>query len=315
MPAKAKAAPVVVILGEDSYLADQALEEALTTAKEDAAEVESFRGEETGWTPLLDTCRTGSLFSRRRVVVVRNAEALKGGGDVIAYLDAPNPDVRLVLLAGKPDRRKIPWKALLGRVVTISAEPPKGRAFRTFLLEEVRKRHLSLEEDAIEEILDRVGGSARRLVSELEKLESFAEGKRLKADDVSALLGRGTAPPLYRLADAFTARERREALDVLERLLAEGEAPLRILGTLHRSLRQVRGAMALREARASRDAYAPKLGVPPFKVEALIAASQAWSEKQYRKALEALGVADRRLKTSGEPRVALTTALLLALGR
>ncbi|HWX23712.1 MAG TPA: DNA polymerase III subunit delta, partial [Vicinamibacteria bacterium] len=304
-----------MIAGADSFLADEALRETLAArGGQEADSVESFRGEETTWARVLDLCRTGSLFAPQRAVVIRNAEALKGGeeGEVEAYLDAPNPGVTLVLVAAKPDRRRTLWKVLLARAGVISAEPPKGRALRGYVTDLVRKRRLAVSDEGFEEILERVGGDLRRLVGEVDKLEAFAGGKRLSAEDVASVLGRGAAPPLYRLADAFAARRATEVLDLLERLLAEGEPPLKILGTLHRSLRQVRGAAALRAARAPREVFASKLGVPPFKVGDLIEASKGWSEGQLKRALGALGAADRRLKTSGEPRVTLSVATLEA---
>jgi DNA polymerase-3 subunit delta len=314
-----RSAGVVAIVGQDPALADRALSASVQQAlggPPSGSDLESFRGDETSWARILDTCRMGSLFAARRAVVVRGAEALKGGDEpeeVLRYAEAPSPGVTLILLAGKPDRRRTLWKSLLDRAQVISAEPPKGRALRTFLQEEVRSRGLKLADEGFEELVARIGSDTGRLPGELDKLAAFAAGAVLTAKDVGAVLGRGTAPPLYVLSDAFAARRRNEVLDALESLLAEGEAPLRILATLHRSLRQIRGAMALREARVGRELVASKLQVPPFKVGDLLEASKRWTEGQYREALGALMAADRRLKSSGEPRTALVEAALRAL--
>jgi DNA polymerase-3 subunit delta len=313
----ARTSQVIAIVGGDSYLADKALKSALLSAvgeSQGGDSIESFRGDETGWVRVLDACRTGSLFAPRRAVVVRNAEALKGGdeAEAIRYLETPSPGVTLILVASKPDRRRTLWKAILERSEVVSADSPKGRALRTYLLQQVRERGLVTSDEAFEEIVERIGTNLSRLGGELDKLEAFAHGQELSPEDVSAVLGRGAAPPLYRLADAFTARRSGEVLNLLEKLLEDGEPPLKILGTMHRALRQVRGAMALREARAPREAYASRLSIPPFKVGDLIQASQVWSEEKFRRALRALESADRRLKTSGEPRVTLTVATLEA---
>ena len=320
MAAKAgKASGVVAIVGQDSALADRALAASIQQALGGASsgnDLESFRGDETSWARILDACRTGSLFAPRRAVVVRGAEALKGADDpedVERYALSPSPGVTLILLAGKPDRRRTLWKSLLEKAHVISAEPPKGRALRGYVQEEVRRGELKLSDDGLEELLERIGGDTNRLPGELAKLAAFAGGAVLSAKEVGEVLGRGTAPPLYVLSDAFAARRRAEVLDLLERLLAEGEAPLRILATLHRSLRQIRGAMALRQSRAPRETFASKLQVPPFKVGDLMEASKRWNEAQYKGALTALMAADRRLKSSGEPRSTLTEAALGAL--
>jgi DNA polymerase-3 subunit delta len=302
-----------VIAGADSYLAEEALEGLLAAAvgKGDRADsVQVFRGDESTWTQVVEAARTGSLFASRRAVVVRNADALKGDGEeMVAYVDDPTPDLSLVLLTVKPDKRRTIWKRLVDAAQLIPAEPLKGRALRARVQESLRRRRLALRDDGLEELLERVGQDLRRLMGELEKLEAFAGGAPLSAEDVAAVLGRGLAPPLYRLGDAFAARRGRETLEFLQALLEEGEVPLKILGTFHRSLRQVRGALALRGGRAAREELVSRLGVLPFKVSDVLEASRRWSEADLRQAFAALDRADRRIKSGSEPRTALAAAV------
>jgi DNA polymerase-3 subunit delta len=159
-----------------------------------------------------------------------------------------------------------------------------------------------------------VGQDLRRLMGELDKLEAFGSAAPLSAEAVAAVLGRGLAPPLYRLGDAFASRRTRETLDILQALLGEGEVPLKILGTFHRSLRQVRGALALRGGRGAREELVSRLGVLPFKVGDVLEASRRWSEDDLRRAFAALDVADRRMKSGGEPATALVAAVAEACG-
>jgi DNA polymerase-3 subunit delta len=306
-----------LILGADSLLAEEALARILTehlgAGAADAVEV--VRGEESTWVRLLDNVRTGSLFAPRRAVVVRNAEALKGEDDgVAAYLDDPTPGVLLALLAAKPDKRKGVWKRLVDRAQVSAVDPLKGRALRSHVQERLRQRKLQLREDALEELIERVGQDLRRLVGEIDKLEAFALDRKgpLTADDVAAVSGRGLAAPLYKMADAYSARSVPAVLGLMEDALEDGEAPLRILATLHRALRQVRGARALSEARAGKDEIVSRLGLIPFKVGDVLEAARRWSEPELQKALRALDVADRRIKLGTEPRAALVAAVAAA---
>jgi DNA polymerase III delta subunit len=317
--AAARAEGVSIVAGTDSHLAEEALEQALQQAlvADRTEAVQVFRGDETTWTRVLDAARSGSLFATRRAVVVRNAEALKGeGDDVPAYLDDPTPGVALILVAAKPDKRKVVWKRLFERAEVMSADPLKGRAIRTYVVEQLRRRKLALDDDGVLELVERVGQDLRRTMGEIEKLEAFAGslGRRLTAEDVASVLGRGLARPLYRIADAFTARRTPTVLAYLEEALDDGEPALKVLGTLHRALRQVRGARALREARASREEVASRLQVMPFKVGDLLEATRSWSEADLQKAMAALDLADRRVKTGSDPRMALTAAVVGACG-
>jgi len=286
--------------------------------RDDAVQV--LRGEEASWVRVFDAARTGSLFALRRAVVVRGADALKGEGEgAESYLADPTPGVVLVLIAAKPDRRRTVWKRILDRASVITAEPLKGAALRKHVAEQLRRRKLGLAPDAVQELIDRVGQDLRRLNGELEKLEAFGSGQRsLSAADVSAVLGRGLARPLWALGDAMAGRRAGEAIELMQELLEEGEEPIRILGVLHRSVRQVRAASALQKSRASRAEMLKRLDLPAnmaFKLEPILEAARRWSDGVLVAALAALDKADFRLKSGGEPGASLAAAVAEACGR
>jgi DNA polymerase-3 subunit delta len=307
--------PIQAIVGEDTYLAEEALERILAAAigedRQDALQV--LYGDEKTWEDVVSAARTGSLFVARRAIVVRRADQLKGNEETAAaYADGPSPDVTLVLLAAKPDRRRSAWKKLLPKATVHDAAPKKGRALRAHVEGELRERGLRLAPDALAELIGEVGQDLRRLIGEVDKLEAFAGGRtEISADDVAAVLGHGLGQPLYLLSDAFASRDASASLELVERLLGDGEEGLRILSTLHRSLRQVRGALAMREARAPRAEIGAKL-LPPnmqFKLDALLEASRRWSEADLRRALAALGRADRRMKRGGDAATTVVAAV------
>ncbi len=240
--------PVQLILGEDSYLAEQALERVLQLAvgedRSDAVSV--FYGDECRWDAVLAAACTGSLFASRRAIVVRRAEALRSSGSeeeapaeglkgrsrsaadpVLQFLEDPPPDVTLVLLATKPDRRRNPWKRLSAEGELHSAEPKKGSALRAYVEEHLRGRGLRLTPDAVADLIVEVGQDLRRLIGELDKLEAWGVGRQdpLTAEDVHTVLGRGLGRPLYLLADA-TAR--RDLPASLEQLLEAGQAAAQV---------------------------------------------------------------------------------------
>ena len=304
-------------MGADSLLAEEALSrllaEHLGDARDDA--VTTVRGEETTWARLLESARTGSLFAPQRAVVVRNAEQTKGEDEGVAgYLDQPAPGVLLVLMAVKPDKRKAIWKKILEKADVTPADPLKGRALRAHVQDRLRRRKLALAEDGLEELLERVGQDLRRLVGEIDKLEAFAAGRKgpLTAEDVAAVSGRGLTAPLYKLGDAWSARRLDVVTSLMEDALEDGLAPLLILATLHRAVRQVRGAKALQEARAPQDEIVSRLGLLPFKVRDVLEAARRWSDPELSAALRALDVADRRIKLGAEPRSALLAAVAAA---
>jgi DNA polymerase III delta subunit len=91
---------------------------------------------------------------------------------------------------------------------------------------------------------------------------------------------------------------------------------LRILATLHRSLRQVRAAAALREAGVRSDEIGRRLlpGNMQFKARSLVDASRQWTDGDLRRAFVALGRADRQIKRGADAETALAAAVVEACG-
>lgn len=333
--------PVHAVVGEDSYLAEAALQQLLDQAigAERQEGLQVFHGDESRWADVLAATRTGSLFTPRRAIVVRRAELFaedrgrkddEGGesreGDeparrgkrtapehpLVSYLDDPSPDATLVLVATKPDKRRRPWKAVLARVEVHDASPRRGRALRGYVEQEIRRRGLRFSREAFDRLLEEVGQDLRRLMGEVEKLELWAGPREITGEDVAAVLGRGLGQPLYLLSDAFAARDLPRALEHLERLLGDGEAGVLVLAALHRSLRQVRGAKALLAARVPKPEIGARL-LPPnmqFKLDALVDAARRWSDPDLVRALELLGETDRAVKRGAAADVALTRAVV-----
>lgn len=332
--------PVHLVVGEESLLVERALErilvEELGTVSPEVVQV--LRGDEAGWGGVLDAARTRSLFAPRRAVVVRGADALGAGEESDAgavrggprrgkgssgareelgrYLDDPNPDVVLVLLAPKADRRLGVWKLLASRGQEHLASQLKGRELRSFAVAELARAGVRLGDDGLEELIARVGQDLRRLASEVDKLAAFAgtRGARLGAEEVAAVLGRGLAQPFYKLGDLLWQRRSVELLELIEALLAERESGLAMAASLHRALRQLRVASDLAARRAGRDEILARTKVLPFKLRDLLDAVRSWPAEDLARALQAFGQADRRMKTSGDERVALTAAVVTACG-
>jgi DNA polymerase III subunit delta len=315
---RGKTRSIVVVVGTDSYLSEEATQQVLTAAvgqnRQDA--VEALRGEECTWARVADAARSPSLFVPVKAVVVRAAEALKGPDDELRrLLDDPPSGGLLVLVAAKPDGRRTIWKRLMDEATLVRADPLKGRALRGYVIEQVRRRGLTLAPELLEELTERIGPDLRRLLGEIDKLAAFAQGQSLDAADVELIVGRGIARPTYRLGDAFMARQRVRALELTDELLGEGESGVYLLGVLYRAIRTVRAVRALRGSRQTPNAIAARVGAPPFKGPELIESSAKWGDADVRRGLRALAQADRALKSGSNARVALAAAVVSACGR
>jgi len=343
--------PIVLILGQDSLRADRALEGILRSRKIEASEVVRIWGDESSFSDVFSAAAARSLFSERTVVLVRRAERLRGAGTAgdsdeeapdgqesdeaeveatptsaararggktgaskapAAELPELDPGSLLILVARKADRRIGIWKKLSKAAETIDAEYLKGRALTMAAAEEARRLGLRIGEDLLRDIVEQSGPSLGRIVSELEKMVLYEGPKGRGTEEILAVT---SSPPLYRLSDAITLRNKSESLGLLDEALRQGEAGLRVLATMHGTVRKLAVFRALRQAGLSSAEAGAQAGILPFKVTDTERAARSWSEGDIARALSIFAEADRRLKLSAPAAPLLTHALASVASR
>ena len=334
--------PIVLILGQDSLLADRALARVLKERGIDPSEIVRLWGDESSFADVFVAATSRTLFSDRTVVVVRRAEKLRGGGRdpdedtveegaeipepvepprekasgrkagsksaVAPMSDLPDldPSSILILVVRKTDRRFGMWKKISKVAELIDADYLKGQGLLRAASAEAKTLGLRVPDDLLRDLVEQSGPSLGRVVSELEKMLLYQGPAGRGAEESVAVT---SSPPLYLLADALMLKDRRRSLGLLDEALRQGEAGLRVLATVHGTVRRLALFRALRGSGVSSAEAAGQLGILPFKVADTERAARSWSEADIAKALAIFAEADRRLKLSAPAVPVLTHAL------
>jgi DNA polymerase-3 subunit delta len=223
-------------------------------------------------------CSVG-MFSPRRVVLVRDVEALSGESGALAeYAKAPPRGSFLIVRAPKLDARRKIQKELLesGRVRVFRTPTPKESAAE--VVELARARGFVLDREALECLVQVSAGDLNRLSNELDKIRDWRgqEGRGPvslhEAREVAVGDGAVTG---WELANAVLARDAGLALEAGRRLADAGEPPLKTLGGLawrSRAMLQVKAAIVTgaRPEDAARSVWA---GVP---ADRLLSGLERW---------------------------------------
>ncbi len=335
--------PIVFIFGQDSLRADRALADVLKARGVDLADVVRIWGDESSFADAFAAATSRSLFSDKTVVVVRRAERLRGGGSRLpdeeggegeteappeeveekprgrkAVAKAPPPELPeldpssvLILVAGKVDRRIGMWKKISRVAESIEVDYLKGKVLTTAAAAEARSLGLRVSDTVLQETVELSGPALGRIRSELEKMLLYQGTSAKGADDIVAVT---SSPPLYLLADALMEKNKRRGLGYLDDALRQGEAGLKVLATLHGTVRRMATFRALRSSGVSATDAGAQLGIMPFKVMDTDRAARNWSEADIARAFTALAEADRRLKLSAPTVPVLTHALVRMSG-
>jgi DNA polymerase III subunit delta len=167
-----------------------------------------------------------------------------------------NRGVRLLISAGKVDKRKMFFKALdkIGSVDSFSAwsADDKNWAERAEVAARaaVRERKKEISGEALAELVNRVGPNARQLENETEKLCLFVGNREIiEVADVAAICSRNKTARAFALGDALGDRDLPRLLACLDEELWETkfDSQKSEIGLLYGLISKVRAMLLLKE--------------------------------------------------------------------
>jgi DNA polymerase-3 subunit delta len=182
---------------------------------------------------------------------------------------------------------------------------------------EAANRGFRLEPAAARMLVERMGESTMRLVTEIERLSVWAgPGGEVTADDLESMVVDTSEEASWALSDAIVARDRAAGLRAAERLGAQGEAVTPIVYQAARRLRDAHLAAIELERGTPPKEVEGKLRMHPYAARMLVRSVRGTSAVELRAATCA--VADLEWWTRGGSEypddVALTLAVLRAAG-
>jgi DNA polymerase-3 subunit delta len=242
---KAKRQPVYVLLGDEDFLKrrcrDAIVKHALGDA-DPAFAVSAYAGDKLDFSTVRNDLDTLPFLSPCRVVVVDPADAFVTAHRpaLEKYVTAPAAAGVLVLdVKAFPETTKL--AKALPDAAKVSCKAPPPYKLGNWVQEWAKAGHgKKLAPDAAELLVDLVGPNMGQLDQELEKLAVAVGGKAaVEAADVDRLVGRSQGADVFRILDAVGDGKPAAALGILERLFAEGEDPMAVLGPLTAQLRKL----------------------------------------------------------------------------
>jgi DNA polymerase-3 subunit delta len=252
---------------------------------------------------LADEAAQISMMGGRRVIRVREA------GDSLAqlcgrFLENSAGDSLVVIEAGD-----LPGRSALRRVFdeapaasAIGCYPDSARDLAAVIRECCAAHRVAISRDAVDFLVDHLGGDRLLTRAELEKLTLYAgDGGRVELDDARAVIADSAA---LSLDDALRAAAEGDpaALDrSLARVFQEGESPVAVIRALLRHLQRLH-LLASRVAAGISVEEAIRAARPPvfFKEQDSYRRQlRRWSETRLRAALDLVAEAEFRMKQTG----------------
>jgi DNA polymerase-3 subunit delta len=164
--------------------------------------------------------------------------------------------VRLLISAGKVDKRKVFYKTLdkIGKVENFSGWSIDDKDWadqaEAAARVAVRSRQKEISENALAELVNRVGPNPRLLENEIEKLSLYVGDRvEIESADVSAICSRNKSAQAFALGDALGDRDLPRLLKRLDEELWEvkSDSQKSEIGLLYGLIGKVRAMLLLKE--------------------------------------------------------------------
>jgi len=242
--------PVVAVFGSETYLrqrvVDAVAEQVVGSNPDDEMAVVRFPGKTTDLVTVLDELRMVSMWGDRRLVVIEDGDDFVKNhrGGLEKYVQSPaKKSVLLLMVNSWPSNTKLA-KGVANVGLDLDCGPLKAADLIRWIPEHARTVHQrEITRDAAQLLVELVGAELTQIEQELAKLATFiGEQGSIGVEDVRKLVGGWKAETTWGMLDAIRDGNVDLALHLLDKLLTEGEHPLKLLGGINFMFRPLAAA-------------------------------------------------------------------------
>ena len=170
-----KFSPVYCLMGEENYYIDvlsQYIADHALKPEEHDWNYDLLYGAESCASDVINIARQYPMMADRRVVLVREFNAMQNKEDLVAYVRNPNPTTVLILCHkhGNLEGRRALAQEIKRQGVIFESKRLYERELPSFVADYMKQRGKVLEPAAVSMLCDHVGSDLSRLAAEMDKL-------------------------------------------------------------------------------------------------------------------------------------------------
>lgn len=264
-----KPQPIYVLHGDESFLKRQALKALKTLIlgpDPDSFAFSTYLGDKVRFGTVRDELTTLPLLNPRRMVVIDNADPFvtEERKKLEKYVAEPSPTGVLVLDVASWTSTTNLAKLLESTTITCKT-PPVGRLpewCRKWCAAQYGKQ---LDPRAAQLLVDLIGADMGVLDQELNKLSLYVgEAETIDNADVDRLVGNSREQNTWQIFDLIGSGKSASALAHLDRLFAQGDDPMKLLGAFSYQLRRLAMTGRLVQQGVAIGTAMNQAGVPGF---------------------------------------------------
>jgi DNA polymerase-3 subunit delta len=281
--------PIYVLYGDEDFLkrhAQSAIRRIVFGPEDDAFGLSVYAGDEAKFAEIRGELETLPFIGSHRLVLVESADKFvtEARTSLEKYFGQPSRTGTLVLsVKSWPANTKL--SKMLADEATIVCKSMKSYQLPAWCAKWMAAQYgKRLPADVAGLLVEVVGSEMGVLDQEMAKLAIYVgSAKQIEAKDVDAIVASGRLDNMWKIFDAIGAGRSGAALAILDRLLDQGEEPLRLVGAFGSQLRRLAQIASLQRAGQPLARAMVQTGV------------QHWAQEGHEKLLRQLGERANRL--------------------
>lgn len=216
-------APLYLLMGEESYFIDALCEQLAASILDPAARdfnQVTLYGKDSEPGQVINLCRQLPMMGERQVVILKEAQQLRGLDKLALYTQQPVSTTVLIVCHKEKcvDRRSAFYKGCAAHGVVFESVRPRDYEIAAWLQQFIRRQGLDIDQKALAMLTDHLGCDIARIANELRKLTvSLPEGTRRITDaDIEANIGISKDFNNFELCKAVVTRDMARALTIAD---------------------------------------------------------------------------------------------------
>ncbi len=249
---KKQFSPVYFLCGEENYFIDkiyEALDTQVLTEGEKGFNYDVFYAPEIKLGQVIAAARGYPMMAEKRLVIVKELHrARKDDLEILTpYLEKPVPSTVLVLIYKDkklPDGRSKFMKALKNNAIIFESKALYEKDTLIFVQQMIKEKNFSIEQDALQIIVQYLGTNLQLIESELKKIFIYLESKKLNQitkELVFEFINIDKDFNVFQLIDALGARDTVNAHHIIDQMSKnfKDQPPLMLIPQIYKFYQQL----------------------------------------------------------------------------
>lgn len=283
--------PVYWLEGEEDFFIDEIIDFAennILSEGEKGFNLTTFYGRDTDWTDVINACRRYPMFSEKQVILLKEAQAMRGIEKLEGYVERPLASTILfVSYKGKKvDGRTKFAKVLKEKGVVLTTKKLYENELPDWTQKLIKSKGYSVTNRALYLLIDHIGNDLSRINNEIDKIIlNLNERKEITEDDIENFVGISKEYNVFELQDALAKKDLFKAFRIAQYFESNPKAgPIQmILPSLHNFFSKLQ--LIHTTAASNEKAMASQIGVPDWKIREYFQAANRYNINSIEKNL------------------------------